>query len=136
MMPLYIVILIASIARFALGGIWYMNKGLFGKAWLRAQGVDPHTPMVGGGKAMSLGFLFTVISTTALALIVALGGNNSFSGNVILGFFFWICFVAPLLAQSVIYDPKKQKSWKLFWIDGIYELLSIIVGLVVIAWLV
>lgn len=138
------IILLATIARFAVGALWYMPKGLFGKKWLALQGetaieMTPEKKKE-GNKSMATGFIFTLISTFILGLMLnPLAKMSSVSDLpivlpvIFLAFIIWLGFVVPILAQRKIYDLKKVYSWPLFWIDATHELAGLIVAGLILA---
>lgn len=126
-MKTFILILaVASLARFAIGGIWYMPKGLFGKKWLELQGVDASaSSAITGKKPMAYGFAVTIVSTYVLLLFLS---NYAMSAPhvVLITFLIWVGFVLPMLLQRKIYDVNGSYSWQLLWIDSSYELAGLL----------
>lgn len=127
-----LIVLAAAVARFIIGAIWYMPKGLFGKKWLALQGAAPDfKPEAGAGKTMVWGFLVTLVSTFILTLFIV-GYEQHMLQAVIVASLFWLGFMVPMLAQRGLYNFKKDYSWGLFWIDASHELAGIIAATAVI----
>jgi Protein of unknown function (DUF1761) len=66
-------VLVVALIGFCLGGLWY-SPLLFVKAWLREMKITPEmikAGAVGGPYTMPCAILFTIISTFALAALVA-----------------------------------------------------------------
>ncbi len=138
------IIILATVARFAVGAIWYMPKGLFGKKWLELQGetaavLTPERKKE-GNKSMVAGFVFTLISTFVLGLLLSPLAQVSDTVNqpfvlpvIFLTLLVWLGFVVPILAQRKLYDLKKVYSWQLFWIDATHELAGLIVAGLILA---
>ena len=62
-------ILLASIAAFAFGALWY-SPLLFVQQWCKETGIDPNVKPDNPGKLYGLTFLLTVISATGLGLLL------------------------------------------------------------------
>src|SRR3989344_1452723 len=97
----YIGILVASIASFAVGALWYTV--LFGKPWRKLMGVDEREAQ---GKMsilpMVYGFFMVLIMVFVLAHFAIIFGVTSAWGALTLSFWVWVGFQAPLLANSVL----------------------------------
>ena len=124
---------LASLARFAIGGIWYMPKGLFGKKWLELQGVDASaSSAIMGKKPMAYGFATTVVSTYVLLLFLS-NYARSAPHVLLITFLIWVGFVLPMLLQRKVYDVNGSYSWQLLWIDSSYELAGLFAAAIVVA---
>lgn len=136
MLHLILIVLLVTIVRFAVGGLWYMSKSPLGKAWFKSQSSSvEHMNKAMGKKAMTYGFVFTFISTFILSLMLTpLGQMNGvltvsiLVPALILAGLIWIGFIVPVLAQRKIYNVHDNYSWVTFFIDAGYELISIAVG--------
>ncbi len=127
-----LVLLAATVARFIIGAIWYMPKGLFGRKWLTLQGTAPDfKPESNGGAWILWGLLVTLVSTFVLSLFVVNYGT-SWMQAIFVTFLLWLGFVFPMLAQRKLYNLKKDYVWGLFWIDASHELVGLIVATLVI----
>src|SRR5438105_14687977 len=95
----YVAVLVAAVAVFVLGWLWY-SPLLFFKPWMRARGLDPVAAMAGakmpGGKLvveLLRCFLLAYIVTRFVALL----GIMSLFGAVHFGLFLWLGFPVLLL---------------------------------------
>lgn len=123
-------IIIAVVANFILGFIWYMP--LFGKVWGRHMGFDTNQkPKMA---EMLKGMVFMVIGNFLLAWVFAhniaawafVPGNQSvspFSNALMASFFTWLGFYFPVDLGSTAWE---RKSWTLFFINTGYHLASLI----------
>ena len=130
----WLAILIAVVANFFLGFIWYTP--LFGKAWAKEMGFDmtqkpPASAMIKGMVIMVIGnFLLAYVFAHNIAVWdpVTWGQAPSpaspaaFAGTA--AFFTWLGFFLPLDLNSIAWE---QKSWKLFFINTGYHLLNLVV---------
>ena len=107
----YIAILVASVAQFFIGAVWYMP--LFGKLWGKIHGFEAHSPEV--QKEMQkkmlpllvVQFVVTVVTTIVLAIFIAYLPSD---WNVYaLAGFFWIGFVVPTQVSAVVFGGTKPE---------------------------
>ena len=122
-------ILVAAIAYFALGAIWY--SALFGKTWVSYQKIDMNAPDAkkGTGAIMFGSFIWMFITTIGLAIIVnRLNLNNAMSG-VKWGLLTGVCFSAAAISISYLYVKKPTG---LHLIDYLYHVLGQIIACVIL----
>ena len=130
----YLAVIIAVVANFILGFIWYTP--LFGRAWAKEMGFDPDEKPP--GSEMAKGLIFMVIGNFFLAYVFAHNiavwdpetwgqGPSEMSkmANVAsAAFFTWLGFFVPVDLNTVSWE---RKSWKLFGINTGYHLISLLV---------
>ena len=130
----YVAIAIAVVANFLLGFLWYTP--LFGKAWAKEMGFDlTQKPPAG---AMMKGMILMVIGNFLMAYVFA---HNIAVWNPLTwgqpasemspmatvfyaAIFTWLGFFVP---QDLSRVGWEMKSWKLFFINTGYHLVSLIV---------
>jgi len=125
----YLAVLVAAIAYFVLGGLWY-SPVLFGNMWKKAMNIKDGN-MKGLGKVMAGGFVANLLTTYVMAVVLGLVGVATFAVAAQVAFWMWLGFMAPMLINSVLYEGK---SWNLFIINAAYQLigLSLAAGIVAI----
>ena len=131
----FVAILIALIANFVLGFLWYTP--LFGKIWAKEMGFDTNTKPPAG--AFVKGIVFNLIGNFLLAWVFAhniavwnpatwgLEPMPDMTANgmaMAAAIFTWLGFFVPVDLNTVGWE---MKSWKLFFINTGYHLLSLIV---------
>lgn len=135
----YIAILVAVVANFFLGFIWYTP--LFGKAWAKEMGFD--TTIKPSGGQMAKGMIFMVIGNFLMAYVFAhniaawsfvpgideLGDIGNIMNSTI---FTWLGFYLPVDIGVVTWE---QKSWKLFWINTGYHLVMLLVAATILVYM-
>ena len=106
----YVAVLVASIAEFIIGGIWYMP--IFGKAWgeihefnklskdEQSKAQKQMAPM------LVLQFVITVVTTIVLAKLIVLLPHYSVYALALLA---WIGFVVPTQIAAVLFGGTKPK---------------------------
>ncbi len=126
-----IAVLVAVVANFVLGSIWYMP--LFGKIWGKEMGYDPN--MKPDKKVMIKGMIFMVIGNFLFAWVLAwtMAGWQFIPGSKEMGplvnavnsaIFLWLGFYVPGHLGAIVWE---KKSWKLFAINSGYNLVSLLV---------
>ena len=122
----YLAVLVATIAGFATGAVWYTV--LFSKPWLKA--VGPIAPM---GKMSPVPFIISIVSNAvmawALAVIVTRFGNISAGSGICAGALVWLGFVLTTIATNTAFPGR---PWSLTAIDAGHWLAVLVVQGVVI----
>ena len=106
----YLAIIIASVAQFIIGAIWYMP--LFGNLWGKIHGMekvskeDRQKMMKSMGPFLGLQFLLTLVTTFVLAIFIEYQPTwNAYA----MAAFFWIGFVIPTQVSGVIFGGTNPK---------------------------
>ena len=133
-----IAVVAAVVVNFILGFMWY--AGIFSKSWSKEMGYDPN--MRPGQKAMIKGIILMIVGNFMFAWILAFYlagwkyipnseqmGTFSFAFNSALSV--WIGFYAPVHLSRVVWE---NHSWKLFFINSSYHLVSTIVVACILAY--
>jgi len=132
-------ILVAVVANFILGFIWYTP--LFGKAWAKENGFDTNIKPTGG--EMAKGMIFMVIGNFLMAYVFAhniaawsfVPGANEMSAvsNIMSATIFtWLGFYLPVDLGAVAWE---KKSWKLFGINTGYHFMMLLVASVILTYM-
>ena len=126
-----VAILVAVVANFFLGFIWFTP--LFGKIWGKEMGYDPNmkpdkTVMFKGMVFMVIGnFLFAWVFAHNIAAWLFVPGIKEMSllANALMSAIFtWLGFYFPGQLGATVWE---NKSWKLFFINTGYSLVSLLV---------
>lgn len=126
-----IAILIAVVANFILGWVWY--GPLFGKAWGKEMGMPMDQKPAAG--VMIKGMIFMIIGCWLTANVLAhdaaawamvpgmtLTDISAVKFGFMGGFFTWIGFFVPQQLSGVAWE---NKSWKLFAINVAYSFVAL-----------
>jgi hypothetical protein len=126
----WLAVLVAAIAYFALGAIWY-NKGVFGTKWATGHGLNMNDPEArkGAGKIMIFSFLCFILITIALAFLVVKLNLTVFMSGVKLGLITGVGFSWMAIAISYLYTKKPTS---IHVIDGLYHVLGQIVASIIL----
>ncbi len=121
----YIAVLIAAIAGMLIGALWY-SPLLFGKVWMRLMGMQMGMTPEGKSRAKmgyAFGFIAALVSAYVLAHFVYLVATVSLSEGLILGFWLWLGFIAPVMLGMVLWEGR---PWGVYFINVFYQLVSIL----------
>jgi hypothetical protein len=122
----WIAVLVATIASFALGALWY-SPALFGKAWQREAGLTDEQ-LARGNKARIFGLTLVLAFLAAWNFANFLGPRPSLALGLGAGASAGLLWVAGSLGINYLFE---RKSFKLFAINGGYHTLQFaIIGLV------
>ena len=130
----YVAVLVAAVAVFVLGWLWY-SPLLFYKPWMRLRGLDPVAAMASakmpGGKLL-VEFARCLVLAYVIARFAALLNLSSGFGAVHFGLFLWIGFPVILLTGSVLWD---NVPWKVAAIhSGDWLVKMLVIPIIVTAW--
>ncbi len=126
----WLAILVAAVAFFALGALWYQPK-VMGNKWMKAAGVDPSeaspNPWIFVGTLIAY-FLMAMV----LALIAQGIGASSVGDGLVLGLFTGMVFVG---AQAWVNATYEGRSLDLVLVNGGVGVLGhVIMGIIVSVW--
>jgi len=112
----YIAVIIATLAGFGLGAVWYM---VLGGAWMRALGKTKDQFDRGEGAAKALPFVISLVALFLMAWMLAglMGhlGDVTVRGGAISGLFVWVGFVITTMGANHAFSGAKPM---LTLIDG------------------
>jgi len=129
----WLAVLVAGIAYFMLGGLWY-SKALFGTKWASLQKIDMNDPNMkkGVGAIMFYSFIFMLLTAVGLAILIVRAGVMHIDGAVRLGLVTGLLFAVTSVSISFVYEKKPMA---LHFITGAYLLLgNIIAAIILVAW--
>ena len=126
----YLAVLVAAIAAFALGALWY-SPILFAKQWMKAHGyseADAAEMRKGANRAYLITFLCQLVIALVLAILIEMIGIYRPIGGVKLGALCWLGFAATIGLTSQVFSNKR---FAVYAIDVAYQL----VYLVLMGWI-
>ena len=130
----YLAVIVAALVAYAVGAVWHRPVG-FGKYWMKLMGFNEHSmksmPLT-PAQAMSLGALVQLLQAYVLATFVVLLNVTTLETGLQLGFWVWLGFLAPTLANGWLWEGK---SLKLFAFNAAYSIVSIeVMALILSVW--
>jgi|HubBroStandDraft_1064217.scaffolds.fasta_scaffold107519_2 hypothetical protein len=105
-------VLVVSVIGFVIGGLWF-SPLLFVKAWMAEVKMTPEAAKAAGwGKSrMVAAFCLTVVSTFALAVLVALRGETSPLKGAELGLFVGALIVASRQGTNALFELRSRRYY-------------------------
>lgn len=125
----WLAILVATVAGFALGGIWY--GPIFGDAWLAALGktadqIQPSaTPFV-------ISFFTSLVTAIVLAMFISALNISTLGGGVMIGLLVGVGFIAAAMASDSAFGDTGLKLWLIQ--SGYRALYSVLMGAILAVW--
>ena len=124
----YLAILVAAVAMYIVGMLWY--GPLFGAPWRRLMNI-PEGPMrMPAASILAGGFVATLVMAIVLAMFEGALGATTAIGGTILGFWLWLGFVAPVMINTVFYE---RRPWALYAINVLHYLVALVLGGIILA---
>ena len=135
----YLAVLLAAVSNMVLGFLWY--GPIFGKQWTALMGWSEAEMAIGrekmkkeGWKTYSIQALGALVMAYILAhyFVFASTYTNTpgLTGGLMVGFWSWLGFIAPVTLGVVLWDGK---PWKLWFLQSGYYLVALLVMGVIIA---
>ncbi|MBR9706855.1 MAG: DUF1761 domain-containing protein [Candidatus Diapherotrites archaeon] len=126
----YAAVLIAAIASFIVGMIWY--GPLFGKKWMKLSGIKKSKKkkkqdMTG---IMISGIITDLVVTFVLASFLLMAGASSVIDSIVVAFWIWLGFYVPVMYGGVLWEGKKLE---LFILNIAYRLTSLFTMAIILA---
>lgn len=127
----YLAVVVAAIAYFILGGLWY--GVLFNKTWMaleqmtieQAKNVNPAVPYI-------VSFLLELLIAYSLAQLCIWRNANTASRGASVGVLVWIGFVGPIALMTYMFEMRPRA---LYAINEFYPLAGLILmGSILGAW--
>lgn len=129
----WLAILVAAVAYFALGAIWY--SFLFRNAWIKHSGVNVNDPNAkkGMGQMMLTSFVLTVICCLGLAMFIGkVGELVTWMSGAKVGLVAGVCFSATAICNSYLYE---KRPFGLHLINSGYNVVGcVIAGIIISVW--
>lgn len=114
-------VLVASLAAFLVGFLWYHERAL-GSAWARLAGLDLEERREGNARRLVIGFVITFVTVVFMNVLMA----ELLVTSVVQGALFGaaVGLVMRLLNQ-VFHDLFENRPWGLTVIDGLHDVLAL-----------
>lgn len=119
----YLAVLMATVAAYAIGALWY--SVLFGKSWQSLMGFTEETMRsmkMTPTKAMIGGFFSTLVLVYVLAALMELLPIITAGEAAWFGFLTAFGFIAMTQMNSIWYE---NRPWKLFFINASHYLIAV-----------
>lgn len=129
----YLAAIVAAIAWFALGAIWYM-PAVMGRAWMRSAGIEMPEGYRPNPMIFVVTFVAYLITAVATAMLARATGSETLGEGIALGFVVAVGFALTMAAVSALYDRRPEPTtW--FLINGTFNLIGyLLVAVIVTVW--
>ncbi len=128
----YWAVLAAGVSAMVIGYVWY-SLPVFGRMWMAAIG-KTEEQIKAGYKPMTMFWTYLVAALMAYVLshFIKLVGAESYAEALTTAFWAWLGFIFTVIATNAFYEGR---SAKLFWINSLYQLATVMVMAVILfAW--
>jgi len=138
MLGIFLLPLVGAVIVTVIGTLWY--GPIFGKAYMRAMGVNPE--MAPANKKGMIGkvvldFVMTFILLFGFLNVMNFAYAGTYSAAFIFALLFWFFIVMPMKASSAIWSGRDNKSsWTLFGLGAGYSLVSFAIAGPLFIWLI
>ncbi len=131
----WLAVVVAAIAYFVLGALWYMPKPM-AAAWTRSMGWDPAAEEQQPSAAIYVAPLVTcLLSAVALAMLAEATGSTTVGEGLALGLVVAIGIAAAIVVVTGWFDPKKPQPMVFAAITAGYHVLGLLITAVIVsAW--
>ncbi len=122
----YLAVVVAAVAAFALGGIWY-SPLLFAKQWVKAHGYTEERVkemQQSAGKAYAVSAVCQLLIALALGVLAGYLHFDHLAQGIKLGLLVWAGFAFPLGLMANVFSDKRIT---VFCIDTGYQLVYLLV---------
>jgi hypothetical protein len=129
----WLAVLVAALAYFVLGAIWYAPP-VFGKAWMKASGIEMPESGERPGMAIYIGpFFGSLIAALATALLAAATDTDTAGEGIVLGLVVGIGYAMTVMLTTAIFETHKPQKGVWFVITSLYHLVGLVIAAVIIA---
>lgn len=121
----YIALLAAGVASTVVGFLWY-SPMVLGKPWMKAMGLTKEKMegmKKGMAKTYAVSFVGGLVMAYVLSMLISLTGSTGMNEVLVLAFWAWFGFVAPVQLTEVLFGGK---SYNLYFINTGYQLVSLL----------
>lgn len=128
----YGTIVVAALANFAIGALWY-SPVLFGNKWMQLVGKKKEEMKSSdAAKFLVVPLVMALISSYVLAHVIGYAQVDTFMEGVQTGFWVWLGFVATVMVVQTAFG---NRSWKLWCLDASYQLVGyVVMGVILAMW--
>lgn len=128
----WLAVIVATIAFFALGAIWYA-PAVFGDAWMRSSGFQMPEGEKPGASFYIGPFITCLIATIAIGMLAAATGSDTVGEGIVLGVVAGFGIAASALFVTGYFDPQKPEPMVWVAIVSGYQLVGLTLAAVILS---
>lgn len=134
----YFAVVVAAVSAMVWGFLWY--GPVFGKIWIKEMGWTPESIEAAKKKGMAKQYVLQAVGALVMAYVMAhvfvfastYTQTFGLVGGLMVGFWNWLGFVAPVTLGAVLWEGK---SWKLWALNaGYYLVVLCTMGVILSLW--
>jgi hypothetical protein len=134
----YLAVFFAGVLSMIVGSLWY--GPIFGKSWARLGGMTPEKMEAAKAKGVAKSYVLMFIGSLLMSYVLAHAlifasafmKTSGVPAGLMVGFFNWLGFIAPVTLGVVLWEGK---SWKLWILNNGYYLISLLfMGVLLAVW--
>jgi hypothetical protein len=126
----YLAVLVAAIAYWMLGAVWYAL--LFSKPWMSLENISEAQARTVSATPYIVSFLLNLVIAYFLSQLCGWRNATTATRGASLGILLWIGFVGPITYTTYMYE---MRPFQLFAINQFYPLVGMaLMGAIVGAW--
>ncbi len=130
----WLAVIVATVAYFALGGLWYAER-VFGKAWMRSMDWQPPADYKPSPAVYLVPALTCLISTVVTGMIAAATETDTLAEGIVLGLAVGVGYAGAAVMVTGFFDPKKPQPVTNALISAGYHVVGLlIVGIILALW--
>lgn len=126
----WLAVIVATIAYFALGGIWYA-PAVFGNLWMRSGGIV--TPEQTQASFYVIPALTCLLATIAAGMLAAATGSDTASEGIVLGLVTGVGIAFSALFVTGFFDPQKPQAMTWVAVVGGYHIVGLLIVSIILA---
>lgn len=128
----WLAVLVAAIAYFVLGAIWYARP-LFGRMWAEAGGLEMPEGQRPNPAIFATPLIGSILSATALGMIAAASGTDTFGEGIVLGLVVAVGFALTVSLVTAVFESNKPNRMVWGAVNAGYHVVGNLVAAVIIA---
>lgn len=134
----YLAVLVGALSNMVIGSLWF--GALFGKQWIKLMGWTKQDMEAATAKGMGKSYALAALGSLLMSYVLAHSlvfasdymGVSTLSAGLTSAFWMWLGFIVPVTMSDVIWG---NKSWKLWYLNVSYYLVSLLVmGAILGSW--
>ena len=128
----WIAVVVAALAYFVLGALWYMPKPM-ATAWTRSMGWEPSEEDQHSAAIYLAPLVTCLVAAVVMAMLAVATGSDTLGEGVALGLFVGVGIVAAVIMVTGWFDPKKPQPLVFAAITSGYHVLGLLLTAVIVS---
>jgi Protein of unknown function (DUF1761) len=126
----WLAVIVATIAYFALGGIWYA-PAVFGNLWMRSGGIE--VPEQTQAAFYVVPFFTCLLASIAVGMLAAATASDTASEGIVLGLVTGLGIAFSALLVTGFFDPQKPQAMVWVAVVGGYHIVGLLIASIILS---